>query len=582
MIYLLLNKKSKDKVQILQITIISIVTSFLYYLIFSKFNNNEIIIWTSIILLYIATVLFLNLIQKTTVKLQNIIYKIKVKEFIFIILILMIIFIIIFIVALKFTQPLVLFKNSEYGEIRRVIRNIASNNIYEIYFNINATTSNAEDIYKINIDEENRYDQVINTHEISFGNYNGEKKIKILTNEDTHRLTLRFNKTISENNGELIIKNFGINGKEIPLDYKFIPMSLISSIQSITFSNKNVWERGIFIIDGIKLANQNWLTGIGGNGWEEAYKSVQSYNYDARESHCYITQLWIENGIIAVIAFVGILVITIKTILKNKKNQYCNIIFLSILMIVLHSFIDFDMSFFCIKIIVFMGLGILSGYKTVNIKNETTNKLFSILLVIIFMISAIENSKIFIINNNMEKYNEIAEIEKVTKLLPYSLQLKERQLEILYEKQDNEQILKIVKQIMKTEKNYNKFILYDIVENIAINQIDNGQEQKGMENLEKAYNIFAKENTLKLDMNNYKNICQTIENTCKKLENQLKYKQIILKLNQLIIDTVNEFEENIKDYEITRKSKEEYLKIKVTLENYKENAEKYIQGNNIQ
>ena len=112
MIYLLLNKKSKDKVQILQITIISIVTSFLYYLIFSKFNNNEIIIWTSIILLYIATVLFLNLIQKTTVKLQNIIYKIKVKEFIFIILILMIIFIIIFIVALKFTQPLVLFKNS--------------------------------------------------------------------------------------------------------------------------------------------------------------------------------------------------------------------------------------------------------------------------------------------------------------------------------------------------------------------------------------------------------------------------------------------------------------------------------------
>ena len=327
MIYLLLNKKSKDKVQILQITIISIVTSFLYYLIFSKFNNNEIIIWTSIILLYIATVLFLNLIQKTTVKLQNIIYKIKVKEFIFIILILMIIFIIIFIVALKFTQPFVLVKNSEFGEIRRVIRNIASNNIYEIYFNINATTSNVEDIYKINIDEENRYDQVINTHEISFGNYNGEKKIKILTNEDTHRLTLRFNKTISENNGELIIKNFGINGKEIPLDYKFIPMSLISNIQSITFSNKNVWERGIFIIDGIKLANQNWLTGIGGNGWEEAYKSVQSYNYDARESHCYITQLWIENGIIAVIAFVGILVITIKTILKNKKDQYCNIIF---------------------------------------------------------------------------------------------------------------------------------------------------------------------------------------------------------------------------------------------------------------
>lgn len=579
---MLLNKKSKDKAKIFQITIISIVTSFLYYLIFSKFNNNEIIIWTSIILIYIIAALLLYFTQKITIKMQKVIHKITIKEFIFIILLAMIIFTSIFIIALKFTQPLVLFKNNEYGETRRIIRNIGSNNIYEICFNIYATTSNNEDTYIINIDEENRYDQVIVTHEIVFGNYDGEKSIKILTNEDTKRLTLRFDKIISENNGELTIKELKINGEEIPLDYKFIPISLISNIQSITLSNKNVWERGVFIIDGIKLASQNWLTGIGGNGWEEGYKNIQSYNYDARESHCYITQLWIENGIIAVIAFVGILVITIKTMLKNKNNQYCNIIFLSISMIILHSFIDFDMSFFCIKIIVFTGLGILAGFKTENIKNKVVNKIISIVLLLIFTISAIENSKIFIINNNMEKYNEIAEIEKVTKLLPYSLQLKERQLEILYEKQDNEQILKIVRQIMKIEKNYNKLILYDIIENIAINQIDNGQEQEGMENLEKAYYIFAKENTLKLDMNNYKNICQTIENTCKKLENQLKYKQIILKLNQLIIDTVNEFEENIKDYEITRKSKEEYLKIKVTLENYKENAEKYIQENNIQ
>lgn len=417
------------------------------------------------------------------------------------------------------------------------------------------------------------------THEINFGNYDGEKKIKILTNEDTHRLTLKFNKTISENDGKVIIKEFKINGKEIPLDYKFIPISLISNIQSITFSNKNVWERGIFIIDGIKLASQNWLTGIGGNGWEEAYKSIQSYNYDARESHCYITQLWIENGIIAVIAFAGILLITIRIMLKYKKNQYCNIIFLSISMIILHSFIDFDMSFFCIKIIVFMGLGVIAGYKAENIKNGIVNKVISILLVVVFITSAIENSKIFILDNNIEKYNEKTEIEKVAKLLPYSLQIKEKQLELSSKEQNNEQTLKIVEEIMKIEKNYNKFILYDIIENIAINQISSGQEQKGMENLEKAYQIFAKENTEKLNMNNYKNICQTLENTCKKLENQLKYKQIILKLNQLIIDTVNEFEENIKDYEITRKSKEEYFKIKIILENYKETANKYIQEN---
>ena len=36
---------------------------------------------------------------------------------------------------------------------------------------------------------------------------------------------------------------------------------------------------------------------------------------------------------------------------------------------------------------------------------------------------------------------------------------------------------------------------------------------------------------------------------------------------------------NIKNYEITRKSKMEYTEIKMTLERYKENAEKYIQQN---
>lgn len=575
-IYLILNKKAKEKAQIFQITIISIITSFSYYLIFSKFNNNEYIVWINIILLYLITVLFLWLILKTTRKMQKIIKKIKIKEFIFVVSLIIIAFMMIFIIALQFTQPLILFKNNEEGETRRVIRNINSNGIYDISFNISATTSSNDNVYTINIDEENKYDQVIDTHKIEVGKYEGEKNIKILTGEDTKKLTLRFNKTISENNGELVIKKFKINGKEIPLEYKFIPMSLISNIQSLNLSNKNVWERGVFIIDGIKLASQNWLTGIGGNGWEEGYKTVQSYNYNARESHCYITQLWIENGIIAVIAFAGILVIIVRIMLKNKKEHYCNIIFLSILLIILHSCMDFDMSFFCIKIFVFIGLGILSGFETENIKNKILNKVVAIILIVIFMISSVENLKIFVINNDIGDITKKTELDKLAKLLPYSLQIREQQLQNSYQENDDEKVLKVLDEIIKIERNYDEFILYGIIENIAIKQLEIGEQEKGLENLEKAYQLFEKRNKAKLDMDNYKYICQTLENTCQKLENKLKYKQSIIKIEQLIIDTVNEFEENIKDYEITRKSKQEYLEIKVLLNKYKQKAERYI------
>ena len=575
-IYLILNKKAKEKAQIFQITIISIITSFSYYLIFSKFNNNEYIVWVNIILLYLITVLFLWLILKTTRKMQKIIKKIKIKEFIFVVSLIIIAFMMIFIIALQFTQPLILFKNNEEGETRRVIRNINSNGIYDISFNISATTSSNDNIYTINIDEENKYDQVIDTHKIEVGKYEGEKNIKILTGEDTKRLTLRFNKTISENNGELVIKKFKINGKEIPLEYKFIPMSLISNIQSLNLSNKNVWERGVFIIDGIKLASQNWLTGIGGNGWEEGYKTVQSYNYNARESHCYITQLWIENGIIAVIAFAGILVIIVRIMLKNKKEHYCNIIFLSILLIILHSCMDFDMSFFCIKIFVFIGLGILSGFETENIKNKILNKVVAIILIVIFMISSVENFKIFVINNDIGDITKKTELDKLAKLLPYSIQIKEQQLQNSYQENDDEKVLKVLDEIIKIERNYDEFISYGVIENIAIKQLEIGEQEKGLENLEKAYQVFEKRNKAKLDMDNYKYICQTLENTCQKLENKLKYKQSIIKIEQLIIDTVNEFEKNIKDYEITRKSKQEYLEIKMLLNKYKQKAERYI------
>ena len=54
-------------------------------------------------------------------------------------------------------------------------------------------------------------------------------------------------------------------------------------------------------------------------------------------------------------------------------------------------------------------------------------------------------------------------------------------------------------------------------------------------------------------------------------------KEIIIKNYKTMLKIIEEFEKNIKDYEITRKSKMEYTEIKMILERYKENAEKYIQ-----
>ena len=362
-LYFLLNKTCKNKAQIIVITTISVISSFIYYLLFSKFKSNELIVWIGVILLYLLTLIALSFSKKIIKIFQKGIYKIDYKKVIMILAIFILICIILFTILLQFTSPLDLYNNQETGEVRRTIRNIKENAKYNILFDINAKSDvQSKEVYEINIDEENKYDQVISTHKIYVGNYNGQKEINIYTTEDTNKLTLRIYK-LEMCRGNLKINNFKINGKEIPLNYKFIPIELVSNIQSITMENKNVWERGVFIIDGIKLAKNNLLTGIGGNGWEYLYKSQQSYSYNARYSHCLLVTLFIENGILGVIAILGIVVLLIKTWYKYRKNNICLITGLFVFLILLHSMMDFDMEFYCVQIFVFLELGILSNFK---------------------------------------------------------------------------------------------------------------------------------------------------------------------------------------------------------------------------
>ena len=273
-IYFFLNKKAKNKAQIIVITVASLITSFIYYILFSKFKNNELIIWLSLVIIYVFTILLLSISKKLIKIIQKSIYKIDIKKAILILIIITLVFVITFVILLQFTRPLVLYNDLYRGEVRRTIRGVSGNNTYNISFEITAKANIENDkVYEISIDEENKYDQVIAEHKIYFGNFVGTKEISIYTDKDTNKLTLRFNK-LEITSGELKVNKFTINDKEIPLDYKFIPAELVNNIQSITMENKNIWERGVFIVDGIKLANKNWLFGIGGNGWEHLYKTV--------------------------------------------------------------------------------------------------------------------------------------------------------------------------------------------------------------------------------------------------------------------------------------------------------------------
>ena len=226
--------------------------------------------------------------------------KIKIKYMLISLGILIISGIGILIWVFKQTEALVIFTlDKGNDEVIHYIYNIDGNKEYELEFDIFARTY-VKNNYKIQIEEENMYDQRIEAHLEKFDNFEGIKVFKFKTNEDTEKLKVKFIRTNPETNVGLKVNKLTINGEEIILKYKYFPTSLVNLLKQINIKNKGAWERGVFILDGIKIAKDNFLLGAGGNAWNYLYGGVQSYAYVAPQSHCFYTQVIIENGIIRI------------------------------------------------------------------------------------------------------------------------------------------------------------------------------------------------------------------------------------------------------------------------------------------
>ncbi len=205
--------------------------------------------------------------------------------------------IVLLILGFKQTKPLVIFiSEKESNEAIYYIYDVEEKQKYRLEFDIFSRTHKSNN-YKIQIEEENMYDQRIEAHLEKFDNFEDRKIFEFTTNEDTKRLKIKFIRTNAEKNVGLKVNSLTINGEEIILKYKYFPTSLVNLLRQINIKNKGAWERGVFILDGIKIAKDNFLFGAGGNAWNYLHGEVQSYSYVAPQSHCFYTQVIIENGI---------------------------------------------------------------------------------------------------------------------------------------------------------------------------------------------------------------------------------------------------------------------------------------------
>ncbi len=130
-----------------------------------------------------------------------------------------------------------------------------------------------------------------------------------------------------------------------------LPAQLTERVQSINLNVHQVQERFAFYNDAFKVVRENPLTGIGGRGWRTVYQAYQSYGYTSREIHSYYLKVLVETGIFGLLMFLGWIIATLVTGLKNVLNSKTDAdrslnaaITAAVLALAVHSIIDFNLS----------------------------------------------------------------------------------------------------------------------------------------------------------------------------------------------------------------------------------------------
>lgn len=235
-------------------------------------------------------------------------------------------------------------------------------------FDIDADVEESDqEIFLINIIEKDIRNNIINTHKISLGKYKGIKQVEFTTNKDTTEIKLEFCAREKSTNRDLTINSLKLNGKEYPLQYKYIPTKLVQKIKNISINYKTSQERIDMIKTATKLSKDSWLTGMGGDGWQYKYKEKQSYDYISNYVHSYPAKVILEFGIIGMVSYVGIILLIIKNI-RNREINNISITF-ALLMIITHCTIDIDMEYTHVLIYAFALMASLSK----NLQHDNKN-----------------------------------------------------------------------------------------------------------------------------------------------------------------------------------------------------------------
>lgn len=186
----------------------------------------------------------------------------------------------------------------------------------------------------------------------------------ILYNYETNTYTIYKNIMLKNSYGEIVKKQDR---------YKYIPDFIANRLSDINLETQSASYRITFAKDGMEIIKGNVLIGAGGGGWKNLYHRYQSMPYDSTETHNFFIQYTIEVGLVGLLALVALIIQLFIGFAKNirRKSNYLYV-YLAVLLVFLHSTIDFNLSLVAVSYILWLLIGIINTDS--NIKQITLLK----------------------------------------------------------------------------------------------------------------------------------------------------------------------------------------------------------------
>lgn len=154
-----------------------------------------------------------------------------------------------------------------------------------------------------------------------------------------------------------------------------LPPVLENRFKNLNLNDPNILYRLEFDKDAFKLIAANWLTGLGGGGWQTSHQSIQNIFYNVTFVHNNYLQIFVEAGILGFLSYVMLMLVSflklllgfIKTADKIHKATISGIL-CSFAALAIHSSFDFDLSYASLVLLLWI-MFTVAAVKTENITN---------------------------------------------------------------------------------------------------------------------------------------------------------------------------------------------------------------------